>query len=100
MAYEIIEDADYRTGEDTAYEILACNIRNNPSIKGFQLPYDNIPPTWAQKDTEIRISQVADDTAVLTRDKKSTFEIIETIELFSKVSGLRGYNWMHLAHRP
>ena len=72
-----------------AVEILAYNIRNNPNIKGFQLPYDNIPPAWAQKDTEIKISQVADDTTVFTRDKKSTFEIIKTIVLFSKVSGLK-----------
>ena len=59
-------------------EILACNRRNNPNIKGFQLPYDNISPACAQKDTEIKISQVADDTTVFTRDKKSTFEIIES----------------------
>ena len=73
-----------------AVEILACNIRNNPKIKGFQLPFDKIPPAWAQKDTEIKeISQLADDNTVFTRDKKSTFEIIETIELFSKVSGLK-----------
>ena len=51
-----------------AVGILACNIRNNQNIKGFQLPYDNIPPAWAQKDTEIKISQVADDTTVLTSD--------------------------------
>ena len=72
-----------------AVEILACNIRNNKDIKGFKLPYDNISPAWAQKDTEIKISQVADDTTVFTRDKQSTFEIIKTIELFSKVSGLK-----------
>ena len=70
-------------------EILACNIRNNTNIKGFQLPQDSILPEWAKKDTEIKISQVADDTTVFTRDKESTFEIIKTIELFSKVSGLK-----------
>ena len=83
-----------------AVEIFACNTRNNPKIKGFQLLYDKISPAWAQKDVEIKISQVAiyveikisqaaNDTTVFTRDKNSTFEIIKTIELFSKKSGLK-----------
>ena len=62
---------------------------SHPRHNQTRVPPPNISPAWAQKDTEMKISQVADDTTVFTSDKRSTFEIISTIELFSKVSGLK-----------
>ena len=70
-------------------EILSCNIRQNANIKGFQLPEDKIPSNLVNQNTEIKISQVADDTTIFTQDAKSTIEAIHVIENFSKVSGLQ-----------
>lgn len=70
-------------------EILSCNIRQNANIKGFQLPEDKIPSNLVNQNTEIKISQVADDTTICTQDAKSTIEAIHVIENFSKVSGLQ-----------
>jgi hypothetical protein len=67
---------------------MACNIRNNKSIKGFNLPNEKIPMKWSLSNAEIKISQVADDTTVFTSDEQSTFQVIETIRCFSSISGL------------
>ena len=48
-----------------------------------------IPPYFASSNTEIKISQVADDTTIFTGDSESTFEVIDTINKFSRVSGLK-----------
>ena len=68
---------------------MSCNIRQNANIKGFQLPEDKIPSNLVNQNTEIKISQVADDTTVCTQDAKSIIEAIHVIENFSKVSGLQ-----------
>jgi hypothetical protein len=68
---------------------LSCNIRQNANIKGFQLPEDKIPSNLVNQNTEIKISQVADDTTICTQDAKSIIEAIHVIENFSKVSGLQ-----------
>lgn len=59
-------------------EILAIMIRQNENIKGIQVG-----------ETNHKISQYADDTEImLAGDKKSFEETVNTIENFSKKSGL------------
>ena len=60
-------------------EILAKAIRKNPFITGLSV-----------KETEIRISQYADDTTlILDGSERSLTEALGILESFSKVSGLR-----------
>ena len=70
-------------------EILACNIRHNKNIKGFQMPEGKVPSNMLDQDTEVKISQVADDTTIFTKDNKSTLEVIQEVKHFSAVSGLQ-----------
>ena len=60
-------------------EILAKAIRKNADIKGLMV-----------KDTEIKLSQYADDTTlILDGSEKSLSEVLRVLESFEKVSGLR-----------
>ena len=60
-------------------EILAKSIRKNTDIKGLQV-----------KNTEIKISQYADDTTlILDGSQKSLIEALKEPRNFSKISGLR-----------
>ena len=70
-------------------ESLACNIRHNKNIQGFQLSEDKIPFNLIDFVTEIKISQVADDTTIFTKDANSTLEAIREVNRFSEVSGLK-----------
>lgn len=72
-----------------AVEIMALNIRHNKNIKGFSLPDCKIPSKWSKCDTETKITQVADDTTIITLDQDSTFEVFKTVCKFSDVSGLK-----------
>ena len=59
-------------------EVLAILIRQNHNIKGFKI-----------HDTEIKISQFADDTSLFLDGTKESFEYcIETILEYAKFSGL------------
>ena len=57
-------------------EILAMHIRENNKIKGLLF-----------EETEFKISQYADDTALLLRDLDSITEALNTINIFSTVAG-------------
>ena len=60
-------------------EFLAKAIRKNTDIKGLLV-----------KDTEIKLSQYADDTTlILDGSEKSLSEALRILESFEKVSGLR-----------
>ena len=60
-------------------EILAKSIRKNTDIKGLRV-----------KNTEIKISQYADDTTlILDGSQKSLSEALTVLKKFSKASGLR-----------
>ena len=60
-------------------EILAKAIRKNTDIKGLMA-----------KDTEIKLSQYADDTNLITDgSEKSLSEALRVLESFENVSGLR-----------
>ena len=60
-------------------EIMAKAIRRNTDIKGLVV-----------KDTEIKLSQYADDTTlILDGSEKSLSEALRVLESFEKVSGLR-----------
>ena len=58
-------------------EILACNIRQDRSIKGLVF-----------NDTEIKISQLADDTTCVVKDEESLSNIIKTFKHFKTCAGL------------
>ena len=59
-------------------EILAISIRQNRNISG--LIFDG---------TEIKISQLADDTTCIVRDENSLKELLKTFELFRSGTGLQ-----------
>jgi len=59
-------------------EILYQAINSQDSIKGFLLP-DN---------SEIKISQYADDTCIFLRNEDSIDEVIKHVKEFGKISGL------------
>lgn len=52
-------------------------IRNNKTIKGIALG-----------DSEVKISQFADDTTCVVRSSESAAEVMKTLQLFAKFSGL------------
>ena len=60
-----------------AVELLAINIRENRKIKGIIIG-----------DTEIKISQLADDTNCFLSNKESVSEIMNVFKSFSKCAGL------------
>ena len=60
-------------------EVLAKTIRNNRSIKGFYVG-----------NNEVKISQYADDTTlILDGSRESLLAALQTLDDFSKISGLR-----------
>ena len=61
-----------------AIEILAINIRNNPSIKGIKIGQD-----------EIKISLLVDDITLLLNDLNSLGKVLLTLKLFQHCSGLK-----------
>jgi len=61
-----------------ALELLAINIRNNKQIKGIQI-----------NGNEIKLVIFADDITAFPRDVLSFSLLIDTIECFSKYSGLK-----------
>ena len=61
-----------------AVELLAIKIRNSPNIKGILV--DN---------TEVKISQMADDTTVFLKDVDSIKHLFKLMEMFKTSSGLK-----------
>ena len=61
-----------------AVELLAIKIRNSPNIKGILI--DN---------TEVKISQMADDTTVFLNDIDSIKYLFDLMEMFQTSSGLK-----------
>ena len=61
-----------------AVELLAISVRENQNIKGIKI-----------FDTEIKISQLADDTTCFVEDLLSVQEILYTFKAFSKCAGLK-----------
>ena len=59
-------------------ELLAINIRGNKDIKGLNI-----------LDTEIKISQLADDTTCFVQDIKSIEHILSTFQQFRNCAGLK-----------
>uniref|UniRef100_A0A8C6SMB2 Reverse transcriptase domain-containing protein n=1 Tax=Neogobius melanostomus TaxID=47308 RepID=A0A8C6SMB2_9GOBI len=59
-------------------ELLSINIVSNPELKGISI-----------FNREIRISQLADDTALFLKDKNQLQNAISLIEEFTKASGLK-----------
>ena len=60
-----------------AVEILACKIRQNRDIEGLVF-----------NGTEIKISQLADDTTCFIKNENSLKHLIETFGIFNKCAGL------------
>ena len=59
-------------------EIMGCMIRENDNIKGVNI-----------NDTEIKLSQYADDSEIILRGDRASFEeTIQVVQLFGAVSGL------------
>ena len=62
-----------------AVELLALKIRQSPQCKGIQIPGDQ----------EVKISQFADDTTIITDNPESLKSHLRIIESFGNVSGLK-----------
>ena len=62
-----------------AVELLALKIRQNPNCRGIQLP----------NDQEVKISQFADDTTIITSNVDSLKSHLQVIDWFGTVSGLK-----------
>ena len=62
-----------------AVELLALKIRQNPNCGGIQLP----------NDQEVKISQFADDTTIITSSVDSLKSHLQVIDWFGTVSGLK-----------
>ena len=60
-------------------EILALKIRQSPNCKGIYLP----------NGKEVRISQFADDTTIITNNTDSLKAHLRTIDSFGNISGLK-----------
>ena len=60
-------------------ELLALKIRQSPQCKGVHIPGDQ----------EVKISQFADDTTIITDNPESLKSHLRIIELFGNVSGLK-----------
>ena len=62
-----------------AVELLAHKIRQNPNCRGIQLP----------NDQEVKISQFADDTTIITSNVDFLKLHLQVIDWFGTVSGLK-----------
>ena len=62
-----------------AVELLALKIRQNPNCRGIQLP----------NDQEVKISQFADDTTIITSNVDFLKSHLQVIDWFGTVSGLK-----------
>ena len=62
-----------------AVELLALKIRQDPSCKGIDLP----------NQQEVKISQFADDTTIITNNSESLKPYLQTVEVFGTLSGLK-----------
>ena len=62
-----------------AVELLALKIRQNKNCEGIYLPNNH----------EVKISQFADDTTIITNNTDSLKSHLQTIEWFGTVSGLK-----------
>ena len=62
-----------------AVEILALKICQSPNCKGIYLP----------NDKEVRISQFADDTTIITNNTDSLRAHLQTIDSFGNILGLK-----------
>ena len=62
-----------------AVELLALKIRQNPNCRGIQLP----------NDQEVKTSQFADDTTIITSNVDSLKSHLQVIDWFGTVSGLK-----------
>ena len=60
-------------------ELLALKIRQNPNCRGIQLP----------NDQEVKISQFADDTTIITSNVDFLKSHLQVIDWFGTVSGLK-----------
>ena len=60
-------------------ELSALKIRQNPNCGGIQLP----------NDQEVKISQFADDTTIITSNVDSLKSHLQVIDWFGTVSGLK-----------
>ena len=65
-----------------AVEILACRIRQDTGIKGFQIKLDS-------KTHSLKISQLADDTTLFLKSKQEISLALNLIEEFGTLSGLK-----------
>ena len=61
-----------------AAEVMANGIRNNDKIHGIIIG-----------STEIKLSQLADDTSIFVSDFESVQAVLDTLESFYKLSGLK-----------
>ncbi len=61
-----------------AIELLSCKIRENSLISGIQIA-----------DTEIKLIQYADDTTCVLRDVQSATHLLNLVQKFTEVSGLK-----------
>ena len=65
-----------------AVEVLACRIRQDKSIQGFQIKLDG-------KNHTLKISQLADDTTLFLKSKQDITLSLNLIEIFGSLSGLK-----------
>ena len=65
-----------------AVEILACRVRQDSNIKGFQIKLD-------EKTHSLKISQLADDTTLFLSSKNEIHQALNLIEIFGTLSGLK-----------
>lgn len=61
-----------------AVELLALKIRQNRNCEGMYLP-----------NNQVKISQFADDTTIITNNTDSLKSHLQTIEWFGTISGLQ-----------
>ena len=62
-------------------EVLACQIRNSPNIKGFLLP--------GAKGRQFKVRQYADDTTSLVKDFSSLKNLFDIVSIYERGSGAK-----------
>ena len=65
-------------------EVMASRIRSNKNISGINIPISEEPSTY-----EVKISQLADDTALFVNSVQAGNVAIQDVLLFGKYSGLK-----------